>query len=148
MFTAEELKIFAENYTKNDLSMILCDSEAPLANYDFRITLSEFAVANINSVSVDLIADLYLENAKSSKHTFSVYKNLNVLAQKLLAYDWRAYLDVYMEGAMKSFDTFLCTGNIRLERKVAAEIYEYLMSLPKDKKVELFIEQFKYLMTV
>lgn len=147
MFTVEELRIFAEGYTANDLSMIECSPDDPLANYDFRIALSEFVVKHIDSVSVDLIADLYQENAKSSKYTFSVYLNLNVLAQKLLAYDWKKYLNIYMEGAAVSFDTLLCTGNIRLDKNIASEIYEYLAQMPEFKSREFFMERFKYLMS-
>lgn len=148
MFNDEELKIFADGYTKNDFSMIECDSQDPFANYDFRIALSEFAVKNIDTVNTDLIADLFLENAKSSKHTFSVYNKLNVLAQKLLTHDWKKYLDVYMEGARMSFDTALATGNIKLDVQKASEIYKYVVGLPEPEKHELFIMRFQHLMTI
>ncbi len=87
---AAALMQFADNYTSVDFNKIKFDWNGKHGNdfhdnnIEFRIQLTEFLIPKLNTVRLELIRDIYLEEGKASEETFGVYKNFNLLAQELL----------------------------------------------------------------
>lgn len=77
-----EFKSFAENYSKSDFDRIKFEwngkhgDEFADPNYEFRNHLCEAIKDNFSEYSLDLIKDLYIEQAKCANETWSVYLGL------------------------------------------------------------------------
>jgi len=102
------------------------------ANDNFRIQLCQFIIPQIDKVNIELIRDLYMEFAKTSEATFGVFLDLNILAQELLTRGGTSYLMDYLKGASYTMDTYGRSGQIRINKDLAQEIFSYIQKKLKE----------------
>tara|TARA_Y100001954_G_C15281727_1_gene347040 strand:+ start:16 stop:504 length:489 start_codon:yes stop_codon:yes gene_type:complete len=146
---------FAKHYSKDQFEKIKFNwngkhgDEFSDTNNDFRKHLCESIKDNLQDYSLDLITDLYLEESKCAKETFGVYLSFGKLAEALLIKGGiQSYLN-YVEGAGKSMDTYISSGNMDLPKKLLEELIQYLESEAKeiqDKKFKTFLPRFQHML--
>lgn len=130
--TDAEIAAFVHAYQPSDLGRIRFDWNGKHAdqlrdpNMEFRYAVCEQVSKDFTQASDELIRDLYLELARSSKETWSVYKNFHLFAQELLDRGLTKYLLDYAEGATKSFDTILASGRVKVTDEQRAEIGDFI----------------------
>lgn len=153
------LELFIKNYSSNDFDKIKFDWNEMHAdqlkdnNLEFRIELVDFIVPKISEVNIELVRDLYIELSKFAKEAWGAPKHFNILGQELLIRDYKKYLMDYLEGASQSMDTYLDSGRIKISKKLAQEIADYIDEILKgelddktQKLLKLFgIERFSWL---
>jgi hypothetical protein len=128
----EVIRTFIQNYSKSDFNRIIFawngkhrdQLEDP--NMDLRIQVCEFLVHDFSAASDELILDLYQELSKSSKETWSVYRNYHLFAQETLNRGKTKYLMKFLEGASQSFDTTLASGRIDISLADKEEIIQFV----------------------
>ena len=129
---SQELQIFAKEYSTGDFEKIKFNwngkhgEEFYDSNYDFRMKLCESVKSNLSICPDKLIIDLFTELSKSSKETFGVYNSYHLFANELLERGGSKYLDIYISGALKSFDTSLASARLTLSGKRIDEIIEFI----------------------
>ncbi len=95
----------------------------------------------------ELIIDLYTALSDVAKATFSVYNNFHLFANEVLKRGHIKYLDIYIDGATKSFDTLLASGAIELERNTIIEIIAHLKTkMNHNKKYVSMLNRFEVLL--
>jgi len=130
--TEAEIIAFVHAYGPSDLGRIRFDWNGKHAdelrdpNMGLRCAVCEEAVKDFSKASDQLIRDLYIELARASKETWSVYKNFHLFAQELLDRGVTKYLLDYAEGAMMSFDTMLASGRVKVSDDQRAEIGDFI----------------------
>ncbi len=133
----EQLQLFIDNYEALDFDKIKFDWNGQHGNSfndkndGFRIELCEYIIPQIHKVKLELIRDLYLELAKKSKESWSIYDKFNLFGQELLIRGGTTFLMDYMHGASLSFDTSLSSGNIKINKDIALQLVDYI-----EKKIE------------
>lgn len=139
-----DLNKFVNKYSSTEFDKIKFDwnnkhgDELVDKNLQFRKKLIEYIIPNINSVSLELIRDLYIELSKFSKEAWGTPKFYNILGQELLLRDFKMYLLDYIDGATKSMDTYISSGQIKIPANLAEEITEYIkerLSYEKDERI-------------
>lgn len=137
----QELRKFAENYSKSDFEQIKFDWKGKHGddfrdpNMDFRMKLCELIKSDLSPYSDQLIIDLYLELSKSAKETFGVYLSYHLFANELLKRGGTKYFDIYLEGASQSMDTGLMSGRLDLSEKRIDEILAFIYEKLADTSV-------------
>ncbi len=138
---------FIKNYTKIDYKYIECNlSEAQDNNYDFRMSVCELAKENLSICSDNLIIDLYIALSNSAKKTFAVYRYFHLYANEILNRGHIKYFDLYLDGAMKSFDTLLASSQIQLEEQKIIEIIDYIQTKSNKEKYQHMLNRFHSLL--
>ncbi len=132
--TQSDYQSFADNYTSDDIDRIKFDWNGEHGdnfldnNYDFRTKLCDYLISQLNSVKLELIRDLYLENANSAKETFGVYNKFHLLGDELLKRGGTTYLMDYLKGSMKTMDTYLASGRLTISKRQSKELVDYIDS--------------------
>lgn len=133
------LELFIKNYSSKDFDKIKFDWNGKHAdqfkdnNLAFRIELVDFIAAKISETNIELVKDLYIELSKFAKEAWGAPKHFNILGQELIIRDYKKYLMDYLEGASQSMDTYLDSGRIKISKKLAQEITEYIVEILKGK---------------
>ncbi len=147
----KKLQGFADKYTAGDFERIRLKGNGRRGKYfkdsnsDFRIKLCEHLVSQINTVNIELVRDLYVEETKWSGKSNKVYWNLYLYAQELLRRDWRSYLMDYLRGGTTSTLVFGEVQRIQLDLVTALEILDYFKArqvISTDKKEQSMIAFF------
>ncbi|ATL48967.1 hypothetical protein COR50_18320 [Chitinophaga caeni] len=133
--TNQELQTYIDDYTMADFNRIKLmwngkyGQEFMDDNYDFRMQVCEFVVPQIDTVSLDLIRDLYCETGKTSPLTFGVYNSFHLFADELLKRGGSKYLLDYIRGASHSMDTGISSGRLTISKQKAKELLNYFDEL-------------------
>ncbi|MCB0738772.1 MAG: hypothetical protein KDC92_14760 [Bacteroidetes bacterium] len=156
--TDQDLKNFADNYSRADFTKIRYDWNGRLGddfhdgNYEFRIQLCQFLIPQLANTNIKLIRDLFVEEAKASKVTFGIYMNIHHFAQELLKRDWKKYLIDYMEAGTHGMDAYFGIGKIEIDNALAQEIFDHINVTLKESENENektlmsgYLERFKWL---
>ncbi|SHF70421.1 hypothetical protein [Pedobacter caeni] len=156
--TDKELQIFANNYKPTDFSKIRYDWNGKFGhefqdpNYEFRMALCQFLIPQIDKISIELVRDLFVETAKTSKATFSIYLNIHIYAQELLRRDWEKYLLDYLEAGTYGMDSYIGIGRIEIEKETAQSIFDYMTTTLRtstnqymNKLMKGFLPRFQWL---
>ena len=128
--TEQKLQTYIDNYTSTDFDRIKLVWNGKYGqdfvddNYDFRMQVCEFVVPQIDKVNIELICDLYLETAKTSPLTFSVYNKFHLFADELLKRGGTDYLLDYIRGASQSMDTGMSSGRLTISKEQAKNLLE------------------------
>jgi hypothetical protein len=156
----DTLQNFVDNYSSSDFDRIKFDwnnkhgDEFKDNNYEFRNSLIEFILPQLNSINILLVRDLYIEYSKFAREAWGASKNFGLLGGQLLLRDYKTYLLDYLEGASQSMDTYLASGQIKIPTELAREIVSYMISENKSEKDERkksllsnngFLERFDWL---
>lgn len=132
--TKHKVQSFVKNYSTTDFDKIKFDWNGKHGeafydkNLEFRMQVCEYLKTDFSNCSNQLILDLYLELAKQAKETFGVYSNFHTFANELLERTGTTYFDEYIEGASKSMDTGIMSGQLNLSKERIDEILYYLIN--------------------
>jgi hypothetical protein len=127
-----DLQYFIDNYSKDDFEKIRFDwngkygNEFHDNNYDFRMSLCEFLLPEIETANIELVRDLYSETTKSSKATWSIYTKIHIYAQELLRRNWKKYLHDYMRGGSYGMDSFIAIARVEIDKTIARQILDHI----------------------
>lgn len=149
--TEQELQTYIDNYTLADFDRIKLvwnekyGHDFEDENYDFRMQVCELVVSQIGKVNIDLIRDLYLETAKTSPLTFSVYNKFHLFADELLKRGGIKYLLDYIRGASQSMDTGISSALLTISQEQAKRLLDYfdkLKATTQDIEVQRLLKDF------
>lgn len=120
---------FVTNYTDKNFDEIRFNwnkkygKEFKDYNYKFREKLSFYIIIrykkNDNS---ELLRDLFCEQSKCDKESWGASGFLFYLGERLLISARRKYIYEFLEGAMRSFDTYGCCTSIRVDNSLIDEL--------------------------
>ncbi len=145
--TKKGLINFIKEYSRSDIDSIKCDAfEEEDNNYDFRMSICEIVKNDFSICSDELIIDLFISLSNSAKKIFGVYNEYHLFANEVLNRGHIKYLEIYLEGVTKSFDTIIASGEIDLDVEKTTQIIEYLKG-KKEDKYECMIPRFNNLLT-
>lgn len=109
------------------------------SNLHFRKGVIRFVLENEQLYfPVELIKDLFLEEAKCSVQAWGIGNDFHKLGEKLIRSGKNIYLDEFLVGAYASFDTYCSSRMMDLQRHEIESILEELNTRIKDpNRVEM-----------
>jgi hypothetical protein len=133
---------FIDNYAADDFPKIKFDWNGKHAdhfvdkNIDFRNQVCEQVLNQLDKAKLELIRDLYLEEANCAKEAWGVSKRFKLLGQELIKGGKSEYIMDYLTGASRSMDTNMMSADIQIDKAQAKELYDYLKERLKTEKDE------------
>ncbi|OBR68946.1 hypothetical protein A7K91_15070 [Paenibacillus oryzae] len=144
-----DLLSFSTGYTAQDQNQISFNWNGKHANeffdsnQQFRRNIISFVIENDQLYfPVDLIRDLFLEEAKWSVQAWSVGYDFNILGEKLIRYGKDKFLNDFLIGAFSSFDTYCSSRMMHLERFEVESVLEELKKRLKDPECKDYKDKY------
>lgn len=126
-----ELDRFIFNYDQDSFEKIKFDWNGKHAanfddsNHKFRQKVSFYLLARYENVENSmLLKDLFCEQSKCDKETWSVSSYLFLIGERLLLADHKEYIFEFLESAMRTMDTYLNCIQIQLCKEIIDAIID------------------------
>jgi hypothetical protein len=137
MGSPEEIQAFVVNYSAASIERIRFawndkhGADFADANQAFRTEVVEFVVDQPHKAPLELVRDLFLEEASWCREAWGSSRHFSELAETMVKKCGVAYLDDFLKGMMASFDTFGACHQMRLRE---FEIDEFLQAIEERLK--------------
>ncbi|KRF31634.1 hypothetical protein [Paenibacillus sp. Soil787] len=145
-----DLLSFSTGYKINNRNLILFDwngkhaNEFVDSNQQYRRSIIKFVIENEQIFfPVELIRDLFLEEAKWSVQAWSVEFDFHKLGEKLIRYGKDKFLNDFLVGAFSSFDTYCSSRMMNLQRFEIESVIEELKKRIKDPESKDYKDKYE-----
>lgn len=113
-------------------------------NQEFRRNIIKYVLeTELPYYSVELIRDLFIEEAKWSVEAWCVGEDFTKLGEKLIEYGKKQYLLDFLIGTFSTFDTYCASRMMNLEQFEIEYILEELKFRSKDRTNKDLIDKYK-----
>jgi hypothetical protein len=114
------------------------------SNQEFRRNLIKFVIENDQLYfPIDLIRDIYLEEAKWSVQAWSVGFDFHKLGERLIRFGKNMYINDFLIGAFSSFDTYCSSRMMNLEIFEVELVLEELKRRLKDPDFKEYKDKYE-----
>src|SRR6476660_5740237 len=137
MGSPEEIKAFVANYSAASIERIRFvwngkhGADFSDANQEFRTDVVEVVVDQPHKAPLELVRDLFLEEASWCREAWGSSRHFSELAENVVKKCGVAFLDDFLKGMMMSFDTFGACHQMRLRE---FEIEEFSQAIEERLK--------------
>jgi hypothetical protein len=134
----QNIQAFIEHYTSVDEACIRFDWNGQHsdgfvdANLEFRQAVLNIVLQDTTVISIELIRDLFQAETKFSREAWGASPKLGRLAEALLRQGGTTYIEDFLVGKYRSFDTYCATAF-----KPDLELAETMLNAARDRLKEL-----------